>query len=378
MRISIILSAVIFLSVLASCRNQSAVTEEAQSGPVDIVVLSDSQRRSAEIELGSLKPAVFHGTLRATGMLDVPPQNMNYISAPLGGFVKETPLLQGMRVNKGDLLVELQHPDYIQLQQDYLQSMTQLEFLQKDFARQQELAKENINAAKSLEQAKAQYESMLANVQGLEAKLSLLNITTETLKKHGIRPAVRLYSPMRAYVTEVNINPGKYVSSSDIMIKLVNTDHLHAELQIFEKDITRIAIGQPVTFQLANESAQRRATVFLIGREISPERTVRVHCHLEQEDTELLPGMFINASIQTAADTVNALPREAVVHYQGKSYVFVATENQNQFRLSEIEAGEEQNGMLVINSAEAVQPGALIVTKGAHVLLSLLFNTEDE
>lgn len=378
--ISIMKHTAIFTLILflAGCSNKETSSDESAPEQTDLVTVSDTQRKAIGITLGRMQATVFSGALQVTGEFDVPPQSMRFIAAPLGGFVKSTPLLQGMRVKKGDLLVELQHPDYIQLQQDFLQGASQLEFLEKEFNRQQDLARGNINAVKTLEQAKAQYESMLANVQGLKARLSLLGITEQSVRAHGIQSTVRLYAPLDAYVTEVNINPGKYVAPSDVMIKLVNTDHLHAELQVFEKDVTQLAVGQEVTFQLANESEKRKATIYLIGREISHERTVRVHCHLEKEDENLLPGMFINAVIQTAEDTVNALPAESVVRYQGESYVFVTTANQHQFRLASVKTGAEQNGMTEVKSVDVPPADSLFVTSGSHALLSMLYNLEEE
>jgi cobalt-zinc-cadmium efflux system membrane fusion protein len=285
-------------------------------------------------------------------------------------------MLQGMKVKKGEVLVELQHPDYIQLQQDYLNGVSQLEFLQADYLRQMELAKENVNAQKTLQQAKAQFESMRATVQGLKAKLALLNLSEETIKTNGIQPAVRLYSPINGYVSQVNINIGKYASPGDVMMKLVNTEHIHAELQVFEKDIAYLQPGQKLTFHLANEATERNAEVYLIGREISDQRTVRVHCHLEREDPQLLPGMFITAVVQTGEHHVTTVPTEAIVHHGGKTFVFVPLETKNQFRLTPVNPGREQGGYSEIIST-AVTPATDIVTKGAYTLLSLMFNSEE-
>ncbi len=92
-----------------------------------------------------LKAEVLSGSIKANGMLDVPPQNLVSISAPFGGFVKSTELLQGMHVKKGQVVVILEHPDYIKLQQDYLDYKNQLEFLEQEYNRQLDLSKENVS-----------------------------------------------------------------------------------------------------------------------------------------------------------------------------------------------------------------------------------------
>src|SRR6185295_2820385 len=145
-------------------------------------VLNEEQFRNASIRLGLVEQRKVHGTIKANGMLDVPPQNLVTISAPLGGFVKNTDLLQGMKVQKGQAIVTLEHPDYIQIQQDYLDLSSQMEFLHLEYRRQEALAKENVNSGKSFELARSNYQSTKAKVQGLQAKLRLINIDPAELE----------------------------------------------------------------------------------------------------------------------------------------------------------------------------------------------------
>ena len=141
---------VLFSVVILSCSKSSEKKEATLSTDKksNEVVLTDEQFKSIKIELGSAESRNLSGSIKANGMLDVPPQNLVSISAPLGGFVKSTELLQGMHVKKGQVVVVLEHPDYIQLQQDYLDNKNQLEFLEQEYNRQLDLSKENVNALK--------------------------------------------------------------------------------------------------------------------------------------------------------------------------------------------------------------------------------------
>src|SRR5882672_6771207 len=109
------------VAACSSHKNEGDQKAEADISPSHLVVLSEEQFRNANILLGKVQERPISGTIKANGMLDVPPQNLVTISAPLGGFVKNTELLQGMRVQKGQVLVTLENPDYIQMQQDYLE-----------------------------------------------------------------------------------------------------------------------------------------------------------------------------------------------------------------------------------------------------------------
>jgi cobalt-zinc-cadmium efflux system membrane fusion protein len=160
------------------------------------------------------------------------------------------------------------------------------------------------------------------------------------------------------------------------MFVIVNTEHLHAELTIFEKDIMQIKEGQKVFFTLGNEATQRTAHVHLIGREIRPDRSVQIHCHIDKEDKQLIPGTYLKAQIETTNEQAPALPNEAIVGYEGKDFVFVQTATLT-FEMVGIEKGNSENGFTTIVSSEKPLNKVKIATKGAYSLMGKLKNTEE-
>ncbi|TND07804.1 MAG: RND family efflux transporter MFP subunit [Bacteroidetes bacterium] len=361
----------------------------------DMVELTEAQFKAAGIQTGVVDMRTISGTISASGLLDVPPQSKVSISAPMGGFVKSTDLLQGSRVEKGQLVAVMQHPDYIQMQQDYLQNVSQLEFLEAEYERQEQLSKENVNATKSLQQAKANYNSTKAAVEGLRAKLQMLNINTATLEKGSIQSTINLYAPISGYVTKVNTNIGAFVNPTDVLLEIVNTEHLHAELTIFEKDVPLLKIGQRVLFTLANENRQRIATVHLIGREISTDRSVQVHCHIGKEDREMIPGMYLKAVVETDSARVTAVPEEAIVNFGGKKFIFIESgeghgkeedakekhageKGMHHFKMIEVTTGESELGYAEVILPGGFDPDSRIVIKGAFSLLAKMKNSEEE
>ena len=374
-RISTLLLYAILLSTPA-CQKQPVSNAEATSEAENLVVLNKTQIEAAGIETGQPEMRQISTTITVNGILDVPPQNLVSIAAPMGGFVKKTHLLQGMHVTKGEELIELQDAEYIQLQQDYIETQSQLDYAALEYTRQQELAKENINAQKTLQQSRANFETLRARTEGLKARLAIINIDPEKIRNGTIQKTIKLYSPISGYVTEMNVNLGQYVQATTNMIKIVDYQHLHVELFVFEQDLPRLKIGQMVTYNLINETTRRTATIHLIGRQIMEDRTVRIHCHLDKEDPDLFPGMYVKASIETGSHEVSVLPDEAIVNFEGTSYVFTTGDGLS-FRMEEIKIGSNQEGFTeVLPSAE--QNERQIVTRGAFVLLSRLKNVEEE
>ncbi len=370
--LSIILTTLFFSC--AAPKHENTATPSGVTEPSS-VHLSADQIKSLGIQLGKIEMKNISTPIRANGMLDVPPQNLVTIAAPMGGFVKQTELLQGMRVKMGQVVAVLEHPDYIQLQQDYLDSKAQLALLEQEYLRQQQLATDQVNAAKVLQQAKSQFQSAKAREEGLRARLKLINVSPTRIETDGIQSTIPIFTPIAGFVTEVNVNRGAYVNSADVMFKIVDTEHLHAEAQVFEKDLMQLKVGQTVRLQLANEAKERLATVHLIGKEISADRTVRVHCHLTEEDPNLIPGQYFSAIIETKSNAVTAVPVDAVVSFDGRHYLFFQ-QAEGDFGWVEVSTGEEQDGYVQVILPDGVDQDLPVVVKGSYVLLSQWKNVE--
>lgn len=373
--------------LFASCGNTrenttNNETNNNQNEEKTIVELTPEQYKMAGIEIGKIEKKILSNTLKVSGTIEAPPQNLITISAPFGGFIHNTDLLQGMKVKKGQVLAILQHPDYIQLQQDYLDKKNKLLFLEKEYQRQKDLYHEKVSSEKTFQQIEADYKSMKAQVKGLEEKLSMIGIDVTHFTENDISGKITIRSPVNGYVSAINVNIGKYVNPNDVMFEIVNTEHLHIELMVYEKDVMKVKIGQKIMVKLPGEEKGRLAKVYLIGRKITNDRAVSVHAHLEKEDTELLPGTRVFAWIELNNNEVNAVPDEAVVAYGGKYYVYVLKERQKDnyiFEMMEIEKGVSENNYceIIFNrnmNIDTIQ----IVTKGAYALLSKMKNIIEE
>jgi cobalt-zinc-cadmium efflux system membrane fusion protein len=368
----------VLLGLTISCSNKETIESRDEQNLVsDVVTLTETQMKNAEITVGTYSEELVASIVKASGRLEAPPQNIVSISTPFGGFIKSMDLLQGMKIRKGQIVVQLQHPDYIVFQQNYVEQKSELEYLDAEYQRQQELAKDNINAQKSVQSAKSKFEIAKAKVDGLKARLQLMNLDLTKVEKGEFSSIIKLFAPFNGFVTEVNVNLGQYVNPDNIIVKIIDNQHLHAELRVFEKDIFKIKVGQVISFVLNGDNGVRKASVHLIGKEISSDRTITIHGHLEKEDPELLPGMFLTAEIETSKEKSNVLPEEAVVTFEGESFVFLA-ESSSQFKMVKVNLGISRNGKVVVEFPSAINNKTSLVLSGAYSLLSMLKNGEEE
>jgi cobalt-zinc-cadmium efflux system membrane fusion protein len=158
---------------------------------------------------------------------------------------------------------------------------------------------------------------------------------------------------------------------------LVNPTDIHLNLKIFERDLDKIFIGQKVVSYTNNNLEKKyNGDIILISKDIASDGTTEVHCHFDNYDKSLFPGMYMNAEIALKNKLQDVLPDEAIVNFEGKKYLFEKT-GKNKFEMIEIETGESENGFTEIVS-KADLSGKEIVTKGAYALLMSLKNTEEE
>ncbi len=380
---SLILLFVILSFLFTSCGNKEKA--EAPEGHHDqeneTIQFTEAQYKTAGIQFGKIEMRSLSGVIPCNGVLDAPPQNLVSVSIPVGGILKTTELLQGMRVKKGQVIAVFEHPDYIQMQQEYIQARAGLEFSEAEYKRQEELNKENVNSRKTVQKSKADYLTLKAQASGLQKKLELMGVPLSQLEKGNIINSITIKSPINGYVTKVNVNIGKFVNPNDIIFEIVDTEHLHAELIVYEKDITKIKAGQVIRFSLSNEKGnERTAKVHLVGREINADRSIRIHGHLDVEDPELLPGMYINGVIETGSNKTASLPEKAIVQNAGKNYIFTRAGKRNEYEFTpvEISTGISENGYTEVIVPKGFDTNAEIVTNGAYDLLSKKFNSEEE
>jgi cobalt-zinc-cadmium efflux system membrane fusion protein len=393
---------------LSSCGDKKAKEENAvntadsTSHPEDenTVEITKSQYQTVGIALGSAEMKALSGVLKVNGFIDVPPQNLVSITTQMGGIVKSTPLLQGTIVKKGQVIAVLQNQDYVMLQQDYLESKSQLEFTDTEYKRQQTLSQQNVNSQKTVQQSKANYQSTLAKVNALAERLRLININPNSLTAGNIRSQINIYAPITGSVTKVNVNVGKFVNTNDVLFEIVDGSNLHVELNVFEKDAAKVKPGQKVRFSLTNDSTERMATVKLVGKEINPDKTITVHSVASGSGISFIPGTYLKAYIETGNVEVLSLPESAVVDFEGKKYIFIAKDGQTKqahqhqkaeseqqleaagemfhFEMTPITTGIIDAGYVEVQIPENLQTKGNIVLKGAYDLLSKMKNSEEE
>lgn len=334
------LTLLLIANACGSKDSKNTVSENEETMPTDErIFVSKAQFEHSKMTLGTLEKKNFPSVVKATGMIDVPPENKAIINAFMGGYIKTTPLLIGDQVKKGQELVTIENPEFITLQQNYLEVKEQITYLKAEFDRQKTMMEEKITSQKSFLKAESEYHTAMAKYNGLAKQLSLLNISIPQVEKGNITATVTIYSPITGSITKVNVARGTFVAPGSPIMEIIDNDHLHIELSVFEKDIMQLKKGQDIKFSIPEASTDiYDAEVHLIGSIIENNRTVNIHGHLKDESrANFLVGMFVEADIITSSFSKDALPENTFVDIDGiintlqldtvdeKGYYFIPT-----------------------------------------------------
>ena len=328
------------------------------------------------IEKGGIRDiGTFSGTLIPKSYFTVVPK--------ISGRIKELYVDIGDRLSRGQLVAVLEDEEYqqqvIQAEADMGVAKANLE----EAASTQELAKKDLERARTLRQkgilSEAELEAAVAafgtrdarykvTVAQLANQQAALETAKVRLSYTRIRAAWETDSGLR-YVGERFVNAGAMLSSNTAILSVIELQPITAVIFVTEKDYFRLKPEQPVTLTSGafsgREFAGRVARIAPLLKETS--REARVEVEVDNPDGVLKPGMFVNARIEfTNRTDATIIPMSAVVTRGGRQGVFLADLAAKKAAFLPVTVGIVQG-----ERAEIVEPAQLsgyVVTLGHHLL----------
>ncbi|WP_296383632.1 efflux RND transporter periplasmic adaptor subunit [Winogradskyella sp.] len=361
------------LLIFLGCGNSEKVEESDSVQNDNRVKISKAQFNHNNMAFSIIEEKVFPTGIKVNGIIDVPPENKAVVSSITGGYIKTIPLLVGDIVKKGQKVVTIESPEFVQMQQEYLEIKEQQNYLKSEFERQKTMFNENIVSKKVYLKAESQYNTANAKYRGLKKQLAMLNISSSRVEEGVFTSVVNLYSPISGSITKVNASKGMYVSSSTSILEIIDNSHVHIELSVFEKDIMTIKKDQKIVFNIPESSDKNfEASVYLVGTSIQENRTIIVHAHPKDETQKFLTGMFVKAEIITDSKTVMALPENTIVESDSVFYILVLDEEINDnyyFNQLKVQTGNTTNGYTEIIDNNLLDSTDKVIIKGAFSLI---------
>ena len=376
-------------------------SEEKEPTTIKEVELNEAQFKASSIELGTFADKNLSEVIKANGYTKLPPQNQADVSVFTTGIVKTINVMEGQRVSKGQTIATIESPEFTKIQESYLTSKSNLEYLKLEFERQKTLSDAEVNSKKVFQKTKSDYEIERARFNSLQKQLNTLHISGNG----NSTATVPVIAPISGNITEIYIKIGSNVEAGKPLMNIVDNSKLHVDLLVYEKDLFKVKQGQNVRFILTNQNnTEINGKIFSVGKSFENEtKSVAVHADISNNQQKLIPGMYVNALIDAGANTVKALPTEAIIKADGREFIFVLEEGHKEevahdekeghnhedgdkheeaegktfhFQRIEVKTGTTQLGFTQVSLLQKIDTNAKIVLKGAYYIQSHLLKSE--
>jgi cobalt-zinc-cadmium efflux system membrane fusion protein len=375
-----LISSIVIIFFMEGCREEKGQITENEVTPAkseNIVEMTKAQLKNAEISTGMAELVNTGTTIKLNGKTEIMPENIITVSAPMAGFIKSIKMSPGMIIQKGQNLVTLEDKEFIQLQQDFLSAKNAYDFAKMDYERQLALSKSQAASDKAVQNAEEKMKHELVLMKSLTEKLRLIGISTLSLNPENLKAYIQVTASVSGMITSVNANTGKYVQVGEELLKMYSHKGLKIVLNVVEKDLASLERGQKVkaftNFQPENKIL---GTIEYIVSEVGPEGFAHVICAIQDSPDLLIPGMYINAEVESKNREVWVVPEEAVVNFEGKEFIFIET-SEGKFEQTEAIIGKKENGKTeIINFQNFI--GKNLVFKNAYTVLMKMKNVGDE
>ena len=382
---------------------QKATTEEPEQ---TIASLTAEQIKTVGIQYGTMEQKQLTATLKANGALRVPNNNKANVTSFYGGVVKSINVQLGDFVKKGQVIATIANPQFIQLQEEYLSTSSKITFAEQEVVRQKELNEGNAGALKNYQSANADLKAMRTRRASLQQQIQLMGINPNSLNNGNLRSALSVTSPINGTVSTVFSKIGSYVDVSSPVAEIVDNSQLHLDLNVFEKNLPMLKVGQIIHFTLTNNAVNEYdSKIYSIGTSFENDsKSIPVHATVTGNKSGLIDGMNITAIVSLNNVTTDAVPNDAIVSADGKDYIFVVTNKQakeikpeegevaneaetkgkekvaknTNFEKIEVVKGVSNMGYTAITLVKDIPKNAKIVTKGAFFVNAKLTNKGEE
>lgn len=348
-----------------------------ESNNQGVIHISKEQMKIIDLELVKPKLMTLKHTVKANGTLELPPNKRARLGAQYGGRVTAISVIPGDTVYKGESIVTLEHPEYLKLQKEYMTALSEYEYQEKNFKRKMALQADSFSSQSAVDKSKVERDMALANLKALESQLLMLDINPSLVAEGEFSRQIHLKAPFNGYITKVETSIGTYVQPEQQLVEMVDIHHLHLDLNVFEKDIALIKVGQDVLFTIPNIPGETmHARIYSIGKalEVAPQSVI-IHAELMEDYPNMLPGMYVQGRVVVKDEASSTLPENALLYENGLYYAYIleskdthTTDEYLRFQRVEVLTGYRDLGNVEVNLDRSELHNAWFAGKGAFYL----------
>lgn len=279
---NIILYSIVLAGFTACNDTQTTENVEQESTPTTVETVIE-------------KATPINQNIECFGVVDVPPFAVHEIFAKTSGYIVDLNILEGQHVKKGEIIAEIESPEFANLQKEYQSAKATYDWQEQNFTRNEKLYQSKAIADKDFQLIEKEYKIAKANYLGLKEEIKSIGFDENTfLNSNNIR--LKIKSKTSGTIVKINVKNGSMVSPQMHLFTLLDKAHLHVEMSVSATNIANVKDEQP--FYIINGKDSITGTVHLINKMIEDDNTVKVHGHFDkiEDEAKLIVGqkVFVN------------------------------------------------------------------------------------
>lgn len=367
-------------SFLSQSKAETAESEN-QEEEIDFqnIPLSEKQVKAVDLKMGEAQEREMDAMLHVNGSLVLRAQDMGNVSSLMGGIVKNVYVKEGQMVSRGQVVATIENTDVVTLQREYYTAYKESEMARLELDRQKTLASAGAGIKKTLQMSEKNYKVAKANLLGTGRQLQQMGISTKQVAKGKFTTVFPLRAPISGTVSDMQASLGSYADMQTPLMKIRNNHAVECDLNVFEKDIAKVKVGDQVLVSLTNQPGVNvSGRVYGMNQYLNKgTKSVAVHVKLDaKRGAKLFEGMYVSGQIATGRQLCMTLPDKAIVCADGKQYVFALNQQHSKggtysFSRHEVTTGVSNNGYTEVALCKHLKKGQKIVTDNAFYLASL-------
>ena len=342
------------------------------------IPLTQKQMEAVDIQMGLAEMRELDATVNVNGTLVLRPQDMAEVSSLAGGVVKGIYVKDGQAVSRGQVVATVENTEIVSLQREYFSAYKESQLAKAEYDRQVKLSESGAGVKKNVQAAQKEWQTAYANMVGIGRQLSQLGISAGAVAKGKFTTTFPLRGPIAGTVSQLTASLGSYADMQTPLMKIRNNSAVECDLNVFEKDIAKVKVGDRVLLSLTNQpGVSVTGRVYGMNKYFNDgTKSVAVHVKLDNAGgANLFDGMYVAGSIATGRQECNTLPSKAIVSSDGKNYIFALNKKTKkgdyEFSRHEVTTGVSQNGYTEVLLCGHIRKDQQIVTANAVYLASL-------
>jgi RND family efflux transporter MFP subunit len=333
------------------------------------------QRAGLKIETVGERPSGEATGQMTTGIVQPNTYKETPVMSLVGGIIRTVNAELGQNVRRGQQIAVVFSNELAEAQSSYLKALAELDEHHRHHARTMKLVEIGAASREELEMANTKLRDAESNVANLRQKLLLLGLSPQRVNSLNsasqVSSEVTVPSPSGGTITSRSVNPGEVIEANKELIRVTDLSTVWVVGQVYEKDLATIRVGSGANITSdAYPGRVFRGRVSYVDPKIDQAtRTAQVRIELANPGQMFKIGMYVNvgfATLGAAEKTMPVVPKDGVQTIGTQQFVFVTTDNPNEFMLRPVKLGPESNGFYPV--IEGINVGERIVVQGSFLL----------